>query len=238
MMSGQPRWNRGLFVARVLAIGFLIAIGILVTACHVLRCGGSDRLSHADMNKLGLSTVITEPCSPPCWQGLIPLESTQQDVQEVLSHSPFVAVESIRSKIGVINDTPVTYIYWDEALWDHGWFSFIIIDEDGRFLFASILLQYELTLQELIDSLGQPDHYLRIPVGEEVDCEYGRMLWPEQGFAVDTNCVPRARPIFPEILIDFIAYYPPGPDENSYMIARWGRPDNAPFAKWKGFDQQ
>lgn len=102
-----------------------------------------------DPDSVDKSLLTGEPCAPPCWYGLVPGESSADEVVSTLKSLPFVDGDSI------IED----FITWKSSVMNTDDYVGYIRIEENKVELLSIELEYDLTLQELIDVLGEPAGY-------------------------------------------------------------------------------
>lgn len=130
------------------------------------------------------STVLSgAKCDPPCWRGIFPGQKDPYHIFEMLSGMNDVALESIDFQSD--REDKIKGITWNfqrPAPDSTGTISF----EDDRVTAISILTVNTLTLEELFERLGEPDHYwAEIGRREYNDylCVY--LFYLRQGFVAD-----------------------------------------------------
>jgi hypothetical protein len=128
------------------------------------------------------SFISGEPCEPPCWYGLIPGESTEDQLDDVLSTLPFVEKDSIRkwehvSKGIIVDGNEVDY----NCMVANGGICGYIIVANGVIQVISHKIIYELPLETVIEKLGQPDYVIYTPYSPHGDgCEIN-LDWLDRG---------------------------------------------------------
>ena len=119
------------------------------------------------------SWLVGNPCSPPCWYGLVPDVSKEEEVIDVLTSLPFVYHEEIeidvigqhdaltgesidakQIRINKINDKSIRAVIGDGVL---------KIIEFG--------LNFDITITEVVDYLGTPDLIRMVPDFNNNYCE-------------------------------------------------------------------
>ena len=139
MRSQLPR------VAAPISIPLLCVALLIAAICS--GCGQVDR------------TLLTgDPCEPPCWQGLTPGVSTAQQVEHFLGASQYVKPDSVHREAWGWRD--LTTISWESTAW---WIGKAepnaLIVQGDTLMVISIQLDYELTLEDLLDRYGPPQRY-------------------------------------------------------------------------------
>ncbi len=133
------------------------------------------------------SLLTGEPCEPPCWQGLIPGVSTEEDVNEFVRTSELVDQSTLfRGDItrGTGEVVGVGVHWWSRA--DMAGvprqFGNSVSIEDGVLRRIMVFLDYEVTLADLLGRYGAPRKWssswvsLHIP---DMDVE---LYYPNHGF--------------------------------------------------------
>lgn len=105
---------------------------------------------------LDTSLLTGDPCEPPCWQGLTPGVSTAQQVEDFLSASQYVKPDSLdRERWGTTRT-----ISWESTAWWTANAAPNALTLHGDTLMVIwIQLDYELTLEDLLDRYGPPQRY-------------------------------------------------------------------------------
>ena len=140
----RPMFNLSLIVS----IGFCL----LLSACRVNSATKEPQFADR-------SFVTDDPCAPPCWYGLLPGVSTESEVEATLAELPFVDQEAIRKSnnvnIGVISyGTSIQFGCAEPK----GKICGYIVLSDGRVQIINMVIQYQLSIQTVIDKLGEPDY--------------------------------------------------------------------------------
>lgn len=129
-----PNWFPGTMICTT------VLLLSLVSAC----AGPVDR---------SLSTDA--PCQAPCWQGLIPGESNEDDAWRVLTNSPFVRLDTLELEVMTVNDRNLTEYAWRD--YGRGEQYNRLYLQGGKILFIELDVDYRLTLGEVISRFGPPE---------------------------------------------------------------------------------
>lgn len=160
-------------------------------------------------------TLLTgDPCLPPCWYGIVPGETTIEDVKVALPTLSFVDEESINEH---------KYTYSSGLEWSMSWLSLRNRKEAGEIWFdetglVSRIGHYwgrDVELKELIDIYGPPDGLLMLYHPEQWPIPV-RVIWFSQGVAGHTRTNvddwDTESLVQPNTLIDAASYFSPSPD--------------------------
>jgi len=120
-------------------------------------------------------------CAPPCWNGIIPGESTYDDVVSAMSRVEGIDPETMTE--GFVRDQ-AEYVSWS--------FAYPVPDSNGRIFFldgkvAAILIGTygSVELEEVLAWLGPPSRWWTHCTTElDITWRQTVLLWPEQGHAV------------------------------------------------------
>jgi hypothetical protein len=147
-------------------------------------CGGCGEPPPLDM-----SLLTGEPCEPPCWQGLTPGESTEEDVAEFMRATRFVDTCSVfrssytRLTRGGSEEVSGVVITWRSSGGLATCNSFSI--EEGVLKYITICPYPGVTLGRLIDRYGPPEKYeVIVPIGGPLYYDV-TLFYPTHGFTVD-----------------------------------------------------
>ena len=191
-------------------------------------------LDSEEIQEVDISIGINDPCLPPCWHGLVPQVSTLTDVAEVLDNLETIDSESIQTQ--TIEETGITLVTWKSALSDNQIYQGTATLSNDRLVFIDMVLAYELTMDDITAFLNEPELYQTLP-------DYGkswwmvRFMWPSDGFVAETPMLRAGSRVTPEVLVQRIAYFSPGSDAASYLMAKSGSTQYIDeFRSWPGFD--
>jgi len=128
----------------------MLAYAALVVGLLVL---GTSLASCDVRGPLDMSLLTGRPCEPPCWQGLIPGVSTKEEVEDFIATSEYVDRDSVYRERSWGADA----IWWESAAW---WTTnpepnAFVLDRD-TLIVVRIQLDYELTLESLLETYGPP----------------------------------------------------------------------------------
>jgi hypothetical protein len=223
------------------SIGMVIrfaAISLLVTACGHWRSFTSSwrsgLLNEDELQEMDVEIGISESCLPPCWYGLIPYESTTDEVRATLSELEIVEAQSIEYSYSEDGDKVI--VQYKSALVDSSLYGGRLEIIDGILNQIEIVVEYELSVQELLDVLGEPDFYEIVPYGGESTDVVVRLLWLDNGLLVSLPEFPPGTRIGPDMLVKRMVYSKPGATVSSYLENK-GSPTqfSASYISWNGF---
>lgn len=218
----------------VIAAGVgLVVVLSLVLQSLLLRCEGpyspGVEPQALDPTEGDTSLVTGEPCAPPCWQGLLPGESTKQEALQTLEKLSFVDGDTIGVRV------PVSPFEGRELIeWMHGSGQIVVDNEVIRSI--AVDLFYDLELQRLVEVKGEPAGYFawlfpppdNISIGPICISATVEFVWPEEGLAAemafDTRYPPRrsGRLLSPSdtLYVQRLVYSPPGDTPQDFLVAR------------------
>ena len=164
-------------VERTLRTVFL-CLGVLMVAVSV-GCG--------EPPPLDMSLLTGEPCEPPCWQGLTPGDSTEEDVAEFIRATRFVDTRTIyRGRITRGGEVVGVSIQWRSTAARSRNVEINSFDIDTGVLdHITIHPDYDLTLERLIERYGPPEKYVANLRGVERRWIDVTLYYPTHGFTVD-----------------------------------------------------
>jgi hypothetical protein len=215
----------------------LLTIIALQGCSFGVGCGAeaSNLLTDEELHDIGVSMEFDEPCLPPCWQGLTPAESTDQEILELLESAPFVRnIKTYQS-----DDGDLEVVTWDSALSfrsSTGYGGRIKLS-DGVLVYITVELEYRLQLKEVIDQLGEPTLYSIMPCDAESLCLFVTLIWPQHGFALDLFEQSENAAVNPDMFVQRAMYFAVGTDATEFLIASGSSVDYAHlFQPWQGFE--
>jgi hypothetical protein len=149
-----------------LVVFFAVAVGALTLMRNITRQP---------------SVILTDiECTPPCWSGIKPGETTSRQVYEILNQLESVDKNSIMGDYGR-NGDKLSEIYWffRRPVEDSG--GSIYFDND-RVTAIKILAINSLRLSDLFEKFGQPESYwVEIGRGENREFLKVYLLYPQIG---------------------------------------------------------
>ena len=153
-------------------------MGTLVLLSCVLILLGLSSACAAGPPVTGASLLTGTPCAPPCWEGITPGKSDEEQVLHVLSNSPFVRAGSIDSREVLERGGALTEIEWYGRGKAPSW----VYLRDNLVLRNEVRLDQGPTLEQIVEKYGPPEAvqaYLRFPPVYVVILDY-----PARGFTL------------------------------------------------------
>ncbi len=155
------------------------------------------------------SLLTGEPCEPPCWQGLTPGMSTEDEVEQFLTTSGLVDRTSIfRSGVsrgGKIVGVSKQWLSTANVQGGHARNSFDV--EDGVLQDITIYMDAQVTLEELFDRYGPPEKFNAVLAGIHLMQVRASLLYPERGFIAFVE-FPRGEPsLRPDSTVTWVWYF-------------------------------
>ena len=152
-------------------------IGTILISICVLIGGAEMAFSQEETNQLptsGMPSLIEgDLCTPPCWFGLIPGESTLEDVLQMFSNHPDLFWNELVERNQTENERPILYPHLDlqplleDQVIDFFWRELnfggnirignVIRTSDNRVAMMIIKPTEAISLSEVLDKWGQPD---------------------------------------------------------------------------------
>lgn len=135
----------------------LVLVAILLFLCG---CGESSQVADDAPPELDRSLLLTDdPCAAPCWAGLVPGESSKEEVHAVLASSLWVREGSVESIPRHDFGPGGVEIIWDDRDIPHGanrvYRAYVVND---RLVLIMISVDYDnLTLGQIVDKYGSPE---------------------------------------------------------------------------------
>jgi hypothetical protein len=115
------------------------------------------------------------PCAPPCWQGIVPGETTAQEAMQILQSSPYVKKESI-GKTGSYTLGAI------EAYWEVAPGGVVIGLQDGLVRDITFNTPYRLTLGQVMEEFGPPESLMVYTTGVPESLRWGIAIhYPSSG---------------------------------------------------------
>jgi hypothetical protein len=239
----------------IMFTAFMCCLPLFIPGSRCPESLPQERLpSVQDPARVDRSLLTGVPCEPPCWQELIPGESTVEDVLEVLENAPFVDVASIQRTSFDERET----IEWqssvsERASWETSPIGVVELSE-GRVSSILVNLEYELGLQELVGLMGEPAGYFVFshdsPAGPVCYTYSVGFVWPENGLVAMSfldvpNPIPQHEQLLPPdaLYVTRVHYYPPAVSLREFMVTAQGMGEEyyqtywAPhYQDWSGID--
>jgi len=211
--------------ARLVASFVALVAAWVAAAC--VSCG--------EPSPLDTSLLTGEPCEPPCWQGLTPGESTEEDVAEFIRATRFVDTRTIyRGRLTRRGEVVGVSIQWSSTAGVGGRSNSFHI-EGGVLKDIIISPDYDLTLQRLFERYGPPETYRAILQGFERQWVDVILFYPTHGFTVYLALRPDDPTLGPDSKVQSVWYFRAAPLER-FIELGWeaGHLGTAP-SEWPEF---
>ena len=186
---------------------------LLVAIAWLDSCVPLASPTPAEDGLVGKGLLLGEPCSPPCWQGLVPGVSTQEDVDEFLTTSEYVG----RYTTGPGRYEGIVLIRWRPRGigWEAGrWNTFDV--QDGILEIMSMYTDTEVRLGQLVDTYGPPDKFeASLSLHPEPVYILVGLFYSELGMIPDLHLTLDDPQLTPETKVIRVWYLEPGPLENT-----------------------
>lgn len=205
--------------------------------------------SRGNADKVDRSLITGDPCGAPCWQGIVPGESTTvENITSTLDNAPFVE----RTYTHQFDSNDSADVYWISSLSDQSDSAghiFVTASGEVSYIFVK-WLEYELTIQELIDSMGAPDWVYLIShdafegIGPPPPtCYETEVLWLDQGVRVmiprlsEDQVSPDGRLVTPDTRVISVFYFPPAASLDEYLDYLGSSPASSRYyQEWNGLE--
>jgi hypothetical protein len=124
---------------------------LILSGCASQSCTVDQTFTLSTDPNVDASIETGMPCSPPCWQNLVPGKSRHADVLQVLQTAQFVDTGSITSGINSLGDEIIS---WKSSLTNTQ--NSMVLDKNGLVSEIGIRLEFRISFQKLIEILGEP----------------------------------------------------------------------------------
>ncbi|MBZ0275387.1 MAG: hypothetical protein K8I60_04550 [Anaerolineae bacterium] len=144
----------------------LVTLVFLVAACAPAPEMRNAKFLHDD------SLITNDPCTAPCWRGIIPGETQWSDALNILEDAADLEDPEVRT-----DDASGTVV----ALWKQrdGDACCQILSQDGKTVSVIFLqLAPDMNLGQLIEAQGEPAYAVGTPVSDDQAVVY--LLYPEK----------------------------------------------------------
>ena len=190
------------------------------------------------------SLLTGEPCEPPCWQGLTPGESTENDVLEFIRATRYVDPRTMyRGKVYRGGEVVGLSMQWrSTAARSRNVESNAFLIEGG--VLQSIIMHpdYDLTLESLLERYGSPEKFRAYVAGFDRPYVSLRIYYPTHGFTAQLE-LPIDDPwLRPDSKVARLWYFRAAPLERFVELACDGGYFTGPPEKvlarlgdWKGY---
>ena len=192
-MATQRRVATGLVWAGLLSLGLCVG------------CAGPP--------PVGMSLLTGDPCEPPCWQGLTPGQSTEDDALEFLRSSRFVDTRTIyRAALSRGGQVVGSSIQWrSTAARSSNVDSNDFAIEGGVLRDMIIYPDYDVTLESLLQRYGPPDKLHVMVTGRHVPMLQVTLFYPSYGFTATLELPADQLVLRPETTVIQVWYSEAGP---------------------------
>jgi hypothetical protein len=191
---------------------------------------------------VGMSLLTGGPCEPPCWQGLTPGVSTEEDVNEFLRTSPLVnPVTVFRGSVtrnGEISGVSIQWLSDRNVHGAHARNSFLI--EDDTLQDIIIYVDAEVTLAKLIDKYGPPEKQVAVLSGIHFTEVRLTVYYPQNGFTAHVELPRHDASTRPDTRITSVWYFKSAPVDTFLELGRDAghfsdsvQPES--LSDWKGY---
>lgn len=157
------------------------------------------------------SLLTGEPCEPPCWQGLLPGVSTEEEVYEFLRSSELVDGTTLYRgdvTLGSGKVVGVTLQWWSTAdmPWSPRQFGNEIMIRDGVVEEIMLFLDCEVTLGDLSERYGDPHRWRADWVAPDIPDVDATLYYPNHGFTAWLRLAAGDRSLRPENKVRRVRY--------------------------------
>jgi hypothetical protein len=132
------------------------------------------------------STVLTNPCDPPCWYGIQPGETASVRVLSILMELPWVSGIRERTRNFPVSDELI-HLEWKFMRPAPDTYGYAYFDDDICTA-ISILTYGSLTIADAFDRFGEPElmwmHIERVETREWIEVT---LLYPADGIVVEVD---------------------------------------------------
>lgn len=235
-------WSSGRKTIFVLCVGFLTII--TSSGCRRFSCdtGTAYVVTDDQADFVEHSLLTHSPCAPPCWQGIIPGETDEQEVLSILNDLEFVDPDSFYEQSIADSAGGGKWLSWQTIFYDDQYHrNRIIFDKEGIVTINIVEIFYTVTLDELIQVFGNPDgvisDYFGYPEGP-IECRAVDIIWIEKGLRisipdVDIKQSENISLVTPNATVSGVIYFPPVSSLEEYF----GDPVSAQdFTAWDEVD--
>ena len=204
---------------RRLAHIVLLALPLAVLAASV-SCGETP--PEGPLVPVDTSLLTGEPCEPPCWQGLTPGVSTEEEVNDFLLSSELVDQSSIfrgAVTLGTGEVVGTTIQWWSGANMSSvpRQFGNDCTVEGGLLRHMTIWLDCEVTLEDLLERYGDPAKFTAWLLPVDPPHVRVTLFYPRHGFEA-TLTIPRDDvQLRPESQIARVWYFRSASDIGDYL---------------------
>jgi len=173
----------------------LIALSVLVNACY--PAGQAKQPTpirpSVPVDLTDRSWLTDQPCKAPCWYGMVVGKTTRPEALEFVKSISFLRSEPVREySFGYVekNSNDLTtegkgLVFW--CVQPEGWECVYLDFFNDVLVGIRSLITYEISLDQVVKSIGPPDHLYRYVNGgpeKTIACTVG-LIWLERRLTVD-----------------------------------------------------
>lgn len=191
------------------------------------------------------SLVSGIPCSPPCWQNIVPEKTSVEEAKMLLSTLTFVDPKTITrdSRVPKSYDDALRWRYQGATLERHGGLLYV---QNGVVISFIVHLPRCIAFGEIVSSIGDPD-LVRASRDPELPYAWYDFYYPSMGLMIHGRYLKNGNNtalIVPEICIYRADYF--GPDQQETYFLNIEFFDNDPqilagviaeYEVWPGFGE-
>jgi len=195
------------------------------------------------------SLSTDDPCQAPCWQGLIPGKSNEDDVRQVLTNSPFVRLDTLESEAMTVKDHNLIEYAWRDYGRDEQYNRLYL--QGGRVLFIELDVDYRLSFGDVVSRFGPPEGVYAFAMMKEF-LNYSVVFdYPSRGLEFTSFSHPKLVASFQEgygvitenLRVTDVRYYAPTSLENALRDVFLYSDENVSMMlrdeqEWLGFGQR
>lgn len=184
--------------------------------------------------------MIDDICAPPCWHGMEINKSAKEEVIFLLSKQSFIKPQSLKEHETYWTDSTTATTIQYECITSRSSPCGILTFHNGLLVKNWAAVNYDLTLDSVIQHLGEPDYLMYFWPNPSGICEIS-VIWIEKGISVSFNdrgkhneCKKTidGNKLSPDILIESVLYISQGELEDSINTLD----GCCAIIKWAGFE--
>jgi hypothetical protein len=230
-VGGDSYGGRMSYARRRFLVVVLLILSGMVGGCALRRPAPIDR-----------SILTDDPCAAPCWQGIVPGETTSAEAWDILTTLEFIDHDSYPYR-GRAEAAGVEWINWRTLACDDPTKLGNLYAQDGVVSQVEVGLDFVLPSQGVLDKYGAPEGYLAYRrSGHEMVKTEVHLYYPERGLIFVSWAEPDVRfALEADTPISVVYYFEPMSIDELFEA---GTPDlrRTRFGKehlqdWKGLGQ-
>jgi hypothetical protein len=187
-------------------------VGLLALAAPLVGCRATPQATPGPRGPVDRSLLTGDPCEPPCWQGLTPRISTEAEVDEFLRTSELVAQPTIHwgYLYNGAGEPVALQASWRSAGYTVGEFYLNSASvDDGLLRSIEIHLDYDATLEEVLERYGLPYKLWSRPAGTHDPFALVNLYYPECGLSVQVEVLRHDAELRPDSPVTEVCYFAP-----------------------------